>query len=246
MLLHCSPSLQSGLIQRGEKNRESTEGFHFLNARNEVPLKSEFKPAVKVLSRKPTPKQTTRTDCSSGLSQLTLDDYEDNEDGQGRSNQGLTADELRQKTQREREEKQRRYDEARERLFGSSSSSATATTMSSGTATPGDVTPPISSAGNNGGEEDTKRRTRGRNSGKSGRDKTRTADQGGSNKKQLFDPSYTVKPDSVYIQRRDTESQTMSSEEEEGQPQQPIRAPRGPDGSGRGGFGFSGGGKRGS
>jgi hypothetical protein len=52
--------------------------------------------------------------------------------------------------------------------------------------------------------------------------------------KDLFDPSYSAKPDSVYLQRREK----GLSEGKEGEVQ-PIRSPRGPDGSGRGGFGFA-------
>lgn len=51
--------------------------------------------------------------------------------------------------------------------------------------------------------------------------------------KDLFDPSYSAKPDSVYLQRREK----GVPEGKEGEIQ-PIRSPRGPDGSGRGGFGF--------
>lgn len=52
--------------------------------------------------------------------------------------------------------------------------------------------------------------------------------------KELFDPTYIPKPDSLYLQRREK----GVTEGKEGEVQ-PIRSPRGPDGSGRGGFGFS-------
>ena len=101
-------------------HREEADSFHFLAARDEVPLKSEFKPAVKVLSRKPTPKLISRNEPLTGESQLMLEDFRDEGDEGLRSNT-LSPEEMRLKAQREREEKQRRYEEARKRLFGSAS-----------------------------------------------------------------------------------------------------------------------------
>ncbi|KAI9857255.1 MAG: hypothetical protein M1824_004931 [Vezdaea acicularis] len=124
------PSLSKAerLAQHAEANRklwesaEQTDSFHFLAAREEVPLKSDFKPAVKVLSRKPTPKVISRSDPLTGESQLTVEDFRD-EDDEGLQTNTLSPEEMRLKSQREREEKQRRYEEVRERLFGSASTS---------------------------------------------------------------------------------------------------------------------------
>lgn len=71
----------------------------------------------------------------------------------------------------------------------------------------------------------------------------------GSQHRDLYDPSYGPKPDSVFLQRRvddgfspNTTTGLVSGSGTRAQaadaPIQPIRAPRGPDGSGRGGFGF--------
>lgn len=197
-------------------DREAPKNFHFLEARNDVPLKTEFKPAVKVLSRKPAPKLVARNDPVSGLEQLTVEDDEEESEGDVKKNM-LSLEERKRKAQREREEKQRKYGEVRERLFGASGTG-------SGTSSPGNVTPP------KGGEPKSRTKNKG------GRD-SRPSSSAGSKSRQLYDPSYTVKPDSVYIQKRETQlpNPDQSTEKEE----QPVRAPRGPNGSGRGGFGFA-------
>ncbi|KAG9248389.1 hypothetical protein BJ878DRAFT_572434 [Calycina marina] len=97
------------------ESAETPETFHFLAARDTVPLKQEFKPALKVLSRKPTPKTTQRIDPITGLASLSIE-YDDEDEGPKKDQP--TAEELRSKTQREREEKQKRYDEARARILG--------------------------------------------------------------------------------------------------------------------------------
>lgn len=176
---------------------------------------------MKVLSRKPAPKVLTRTDPISGLEQITIEDDEDDDD-EGTMKTALTMEERQQKAQREREEKQRKYEEVRERLFGAGTSGTT-----SGTRSPGQVTPP--NVGSNG-----EAKTRGRSKG--GRE-VRPSSSVDSKTRQLYDPSYTVKPDSVYVQKRETQSSASgrSTPVED----QLIRNPRGPDGSGRGGFGFA-------
>jgi len=196
--------------------------------RNDVPLKTAFKPAVKVLSRKPAPKVVTRNDPVSGaVSQLTIaDDDESDESADDATKNALSLEERKRKAQREREEKQRKYVEVRERLFGTTTTTTGGVAMGSGTSSPtGNVTPP--GAG-----------SRAKNRGARGDGRPSSSAGGSSNKvpnRQLYDPSYTVKPDSLYIQKRDTPD-LQSAEREE----QPVRAPRGPDGSGRGGFGFAG------
>jgi hypothetical protein len=200
------------LYHTDRDSREEPETFHFLAARDNVPLKQEFKPALKVLSRKPA---VQRIDPATGLAKLTLEDDDEEEDQ--KKNQP-TPEELRLKAQREREEKQRRYDEARARILGSPS----------GSSTPGTVTPPAEDG----------RDSRGKNRGvrKGERQENRRADSQPSTK-ELFDPNYTPKP-GIAIQKRSGEisrpgRQILRDEE------QVIRAPRGPDGSGRGGFGFA-------
>ena len=86
-----------------------------------MPLKAEFKPALQVLSRKPNAKAILSGQAISGL-MLGGDD----EDDEVSKKLELSPEELRLKAQREREEKQRKYDAARERLFGSPASNTAA------------------------------------------------------------------------------------------------------------------------
>lgn len=200
---------------------EAPKNPYFVEARNDVPFKSEFKPAVKVLSRKPAPTVVARKDPISGLEQLTIEDDEDDDEDESKQ-KPLTMEERQLKAQKEREEKQKKYEEVRERLFGSSE-------PSSGVTSPGTVTPP-----------NTARATgdRGRGKGRAGRENNRPSSGSGNKTRQLYDPNYNAKPDSVFLQKREAQgsgSRPSTPATEEGI----IRSPRGPDGSGRGGFGFA-------
>ncbi|MCJ1248435.1 hypothetical protein MMC30_005653 [Trapelia coarctata] len=210
---------QAELNRKLWEEAETPKNPYFVEARNEVPLKSEFKPAVKVLSRKPAPTVVARKDPVSGLEQLTLED--DDEDDEDESKQKpMTMEERQLKAQKEREEKQRKYEEVRERLFGTSE-------PSSGVTSPGTVTPPNSRLPGD----------RGRGKGR-GRENNRPSSGSANKTRQLYDPNYNAKPDSVYLQKReaqDSGSRPSTPAAEEGV----IRSPRGPDGSGRGGFGFA-------
>jgi hypothetical protein len=145
---------------------EEPDTFHFLATRDSVPLRSDFKPALKVLSRKPAPKLIQKFDPVTGLSKMTLEDDEEEE----APKLAPSPEELRLRAQREREEKQRRYDEARARIMGTPS----------GNSTPGTTTPP---------NEIGKGRGRGR--GNPRHENSRPSSQSGS--KELFDPNYTPK-----------------------------------------------------
>ena len=198
-----------------------------------MPLTSNFKPQVKVLSRKPV----------TGLSQLTLGDADD----QDKKEVPLSPEEIRAKQKRDREEKQRRYDEARAKIFGESA-------PSSGGSSPGAVTPPRSES-----RHTAQGRGRGRGGGQRrdfdiNRQQPDIRRQNNQNvpARELFDPGYSTKPDSL-AQRRGGQGSSPAqiyspamSPPPRDDPQQPIRAPRGPDGSGRGGMGFTRRGARGS
>lgn len=179
---------------------------------------------MKVLSRKPASKVITRNDPVSGaVSHLTIasDDDDDDESEDIARKTALALEERKRNAQREREEKQRKYEEVRERLFGNATMAA-----GSGASSPtGNVTPPGGAGG------------RAKNRGARGDGRPSSSSSAGSKvqNRGLYDPSYTIKPDSVYIQRRETPDLQAAQREE-----QPLRAPRGPDGSGRGGFGFAG------
>lgn len=195
--------------------RDSTTDSYYVQTHDIVPLKTEFKPAMKVLSRKPA-SNTKSSDITSGLGQLNVDEEDDDEED-GKQKPAMTLAERQAKAQKDREEKQRKYEEARQRLFGTEKSSEKKSS--------GNVTPPRQKEG------DTRRQSR----NKGGMDSRPTSSAGGKNR-QLYEPTYTAKPDSSYIQKKEGLSSSGRSTPVE---QVPIRMPKGPDGSGRGGHGFA-------
>ena len=204
---------------------ETPKDSFFLNTPGEVPLKSDFRPAMKVLSRKPRPK-AANTAALPGLGQLTIDDDDDDDDDENDTpNATMTAEERQQKAQREREEKQKKYEEARERLFGAENASGAQATSNA-----------VLAMTKQNGEPRSRSRNKGTRDG-------RPSSSAGSKSRQLYDPNYTVKSDSLNIQKQESKSASGRSTPNE---QQPIRNPRGPDDSGRGGFGFSPRGGRGA
>lgn len=216
--------------------RETPEEFHFLAANNEPPLATTFKPAMKVLSRRPAPKMITKKDPITGLEKLTLQDDEDDDDSAGRKQQP-TVEEIRRRQQRELEEKQRRYEEVRAKIFGESKSAP-----SSGQSTPGTVTPPQPQAFD--GRQNQSQRGKGRGRGGYRGDHSRHESQtrrtaGSTGSRELYDPNFSPRL-SHTAQRRGAggASPQPSRSNTPRQEDQVIRAPRGPDGSGRGGFGF--------
>lgn len=171
---------------------------------------------MKVLSRKP-----TTADAALGVGQLSLDgDDQDEEEDQAKE-RALTAEERQLKAQQEREEKQKKYEEARQRLFGVGNASAVKSS--------GSVTPPRQRVNDESRGMGKSRGTR------DGRHITPSASGTGATR-QLYDPNDNAKPDSMYVQKKDR-TPTASGRSTPNE-QQPIRSPRGPDGSGRGGFGF--------
>ena len=193
---------------------DTTTDSYYVQTRDIVPLKSDFKPAMKVLSRKPANKSTT-PDVASGVEQLTIDDDEEDEED-GKQRPAMTSEERQAKAQKDREEKQRKYEEVRQRLFGAEKP---AEKKASGVVTP--LRP------KNG---DSRRQSRNRDI-----EDGRPTSAAGTKTRQLYDPNYTTKPDSPHVQKRDGQERSGQSTPNE---QIPIRNPKGPDGSGRGGFGF--------
>jgi hypothetical protein len=197
-----------------------------------APVRSEFKPPPILLSRKGPIKQS-RKPPADGVNNLSIQD-ESSSDEEDAGKKTLTAEERKAQAAKEREEKQRKYEERRQELFGSAgtANSATSTYTNSSLHT------------NNGDSGSTTPTPPGSRSATPNRNRGRGAKRGGSaglvkdvqqkREKDLFDPSYSAKPDSVYLQRR--EKGLPDGKEGE---VQPIRSPRGPDGSGRGGFGFA-------
>ncbi|KAI1190521.1 hypothetical protein F5B17DRAFT_76452 [Nemania serpens] len=237
------------LAQHAESNRKlwasaetPPEPFHFLASRAEPPLTTEFKPAVKVLSRKPAPKVITKRDPLTGtLSQLKVEDEEEEDDDKNKIQ--LTPEEIRAKQQRELEERQRRYEEVRAKIFGTTpaaSASGHSSNPSSGTSTPGNATPPRSSGdgrgprgrgrGRGGGGNGAYRHTDNRSD--VGSSSQRPVSQSGPSGRELYDPNYSPKPGPPLEKRGGgipvAGRSTVRDED------QIIRSPRGPDGNSRG------------
>ncbi|KAH8170228.1 SUZ domain-containing protein [Sarocladium implicatum] len=224
------------LAMHNETNRklwesaETPQTFHYLEATSSLPpATTTFRPQVKVLSRKPVLAKRGGTQ-----SQATADEEEDEEAKKAQP----TPEEIRARQKRDLEEKQRRYDEARAKIFGESA-------PSSGASTPGTVTPP----------RGTENSPRGRGRGRGGRGNGNNSGGGHSNasgnnegrrqnqqqgigNRELFDPNYA--------QRRPDEGPARMNSAAGKDEQAPIRTPKGPDGSGRGGFGFARGRGRGT
>lgn len=195
--------------QQAEFNRqlwedaEDPQDNFFLRSRDVVPLKEEFKPAVKVLSRKPAAKPA---DPALGIGGLAIEDDDDSDDDAKKN--AMTPQERQEKAQREREEKQKKYEEVRQKLFGTEESSV-------------GNSRPASAIKKNGSP-----RNQSRNQG--GRD-SRPSSSASNKNRQLYDPNDT-KPGTTSVLKKETK--VVPDEI------QPIRTPRNPDGSGRGGFGF--------
>ncbi|OQU96683.1 hypothetical protein CLAIMM_02728 [Cladophialophora immunda] len=257
--------------QQAEFNRQlwaeaegPRETNYFLESRNIVPLRSEFKPPPILLSRKgPIIQSNSPRPPTAGLQDLSLNsdknnsgDRESSEDEEEVKARELSVAERQAQAARDREEKQRKYEERRQELFGTSRASTTLSSHQqaghnkSGTSSPGSLTPP-------GSRSATPSRSRGGRGGRRGAAaaaggggvagnhniNSRNQSRGGSQHRELYDPSYASRPDSTYIPRRERENGVGIIHHPAGLPQQhvqePIRAPRGPDGSGRGGFGFA-------
>ncbi|KAK1245041.1 hypothetical protein MKX08_004670 [Trichoderma sp. CBMAI-0020] len=248
-------SRQQRLQQHAEANRklwesaDSKETFHYVEAAGGgVPLTAAFKPQVKVLSRKPV---IAKKDPVTGLSQLSLDD----DDASRAPEVQMTPDEIRAKQKRDREEKQRRYDEARAKIFGESAPSSRGSSPGTGT-----VTPPRAD-----GRGAYRGRGRGRGGGYNNNNSSSSSNSGHnynnsnvssegssqqfeprrpanqpSSRRELFDPGSAPRPDSLRRGGREGSGSDSSMRGQAGRDEyQAIRAPRGPDGSGRGGFGFA-------
>ncbi|KAL4888304.1 hypothetical protein BDV59DRAFT_196576 [Aspergillus ambiguus] len=204
--------------QQAEFNRqlwaeaESPQTFHFLEARSNVPLKQDFKPAVTLLSRNPQSRQSSAVDATAaGVGRLGLASKDEDSEDDSKAPEP-TPEERQAIALRNLEEKQRKYEEVRERLFGSPSGTT------SGASSPRSATPPKQNEGRGKGKN------RGNGRDNNNRDK-RDASAASSKSRQLYDPGSPARSNSGFGQRNDQQH-----------PRQPYRTPRGPDSSGRGGF----------
>ncbi|RBR23847.1 uncharacterized protein FIESC28_03316 [Fusarium coffeatum] len=240
------------LAQHAEQNRKLWESAdapptfnYYETSTSGVSLNTTpFKPQVKVLSRKPV---IAKRDAAAGMSGLSLDDEND-----PKKEVPMSPEEIRAKQKRDREEKQRRYEEARAKIFGESN-------PSSGASSPGAVTPPKADGytgrgrgrGRGGYRNNETRQFENRQPDSRGFDAPRRMQNVSGSGRELFDPNHSPKPEQV-SQRRQPEysspgrSTTPRDGQQQTQPQAPIRAPKGPDGTGRGGFGFTQRGGKGS
>lgn len=190
----------------------------FLQA-HDPPIQSTFKPAVTVLARKPTPQVLSR---NRGMAGLSLEDDEDDSEEERQKKAAADFEERKIRAAKERAEKERKYAEARERIFGS---------------------PAVSGESRSNSPNKT---TRGKGKGRGGREsQPRSSNEQSPARvtapsgRQLFEPSYTPKPGSVYVQRRDDGGSRPDSRPSTPSLQEkPIREPRGP--ARGGGRGFAG------
>ena len=230
--------------QHAEANRalwdsaENPETFHFIETRSKnVPLKSDFKPALKVLSRKPKPQQQPGQFPANGSPEIQQhfeatrwepdDDYDSEEEA--RRERERTLEEKQQQTKREREQKQRKYDEVRQRLFGSSSQANGLSSGKDASTTPGSAPKARSKAPQQKRVEHCVKEQ------PSSREMSPARLQS-TNAKQLFDPGYTPKPSSRPAEKNQNGARPGQSHNIE-EPQI-IRSPRGPHNIGKGGAGF--------
>lgn len=211
---------------------------YFLETRGVVPKADQFKPPPRLLSRKAPPLPTELNGGDAGGS--SGDDGEEDEKDKKKQ---LTIEEQRAL----REEKQRKYEERRLELFGSASTGKGA--VGSATSSPSGTPPNSRSAtpnrsrgragggggGAGGGGRKAELQQRPSSSASSLSSKPSSNAPGpapsATGKKELYDPSYTPKPEpaSAYVGKSESRENVIV----------PIRSPRGPDGSGRGGFGFA-------
>ncbi|EMD00950.1 hypothetical protein BAUCODRAFT_62329 [Baudoinia panamericana UAMH 10762] len=190
---------------------ENPTRMHWLEAQGVVPLKQEYTQQVKLLSRKPQP-TIAKKDVTNGIADLGVqDDGEDSEE-EARKKREADLEERTRKAKIEREEKQKKYAEARERIMGSSNSGSSMTNSRESSQGRGD------------------RRPRPRVNGTRNSQPT-SADQS---------PARIVQPGDRQLFDPDDMSRRLPPKSLTPNMDGPMRQPRGPDVSGRGGFGFAG------
>ncbi|KAI9038085.1 uncharacterized protein KD926_011323 [Aspergillus affinis] len=203
---------------------ESPQTFHFLESRSDVPLKQEYKPTVTLLSRNPPSRQSSSTvdATTAGVRRLGLNHGAEDDSDDGSKPPEPSPEERHAIALRNREEKQRKYEEVRERLFGSPS----ATT--SGASSPRSETPPKQNEGRGKG--------RSRGNGRDNNNNKRDSSSASGKSRQLYDPGSPAKQNSSYVPRKERPQTGDRGANDPSSPRQPIRSPRGPDASGRAGF----------
>lgn len=203
--------------------REQPETFHYLEAKSNVPFKQEFKPAVTLLSRKPQvasrpPESTGLESATARIGQLglTTEDHSDDSDADNKPPEP-TPEERHAIALRNLEEKQRKYEEVRERLFGSPSA------PTSGSSSPRSATPPKQSGEGRG---------KGKSRGGGGRDNRNKRDSSTASGKsrQVYGPGQSPKPGPTFLQKEEKQPTR-----EQQLPRQEFRNAGGQEGNWRGG-----------
>lgn len=174
----------------------------WLEAQGAVPLKQEPKQPMMVLSRKPAAKNG--------------DDGDESEE-EARKKKEASFEERKKRAAIEREEKVKKYAEARERIMGSSNSAS----------------PVPNSRESSQGRDNRKPRGKQPHSNMN----SQPASAAHSPARQAFGVGGSQVFDPEDMGRRLGPRREMTSTPKEGEP---TRQPRGPDSSGRGGFGFAG------
>ncbi|CAO2650403.1 Nn.00g016950.m01.CDS01 [Neocucurbitaria sp. VM-36] len=197
------------------ESADNPEPQYFAETRNSIPVQPTFKPKVTMLARKPSPQVLSRN-----MAGMNLDDDDSEEERKKKA--AADFEERKARAQRERAEKERKYAEARERIFGSPATSATEDSRSNSPS----------------------KATRGKGRGRGGRDsQPRSSNEqsparAAAPARQLFDPTYASKPGSVYIQKKDAGTSRPATPN--GQ-EKPVRQPQGPARGGGRGFASRGG-----
>lgn len=200
--------------------RDSPEPFHFLEVTSPAPAATmNLKPQVKLLSRKP----TLARDPTTNMANLSLKDDEEDEEEAKRRHQ-VEAEARMREGERLLAEKQKAYEEARRRIFGEEKEDEGKNAGRGSGRGRGNRGSRGSGRGrgNDGRGSDTSRSA---TSSRSATPSGATREQRGSSSPK---PSILQKPESAPGSQRRGDGQTPA-----------IREPRGPDGSGRGGFGFA-------
>lgn len=175
-----------------------------------------------VLSRKPATVLAKR-DPTNPMAALSLQDEDDSEE-EARRKRDAELEERQRKAKLEREEKVRKYAEARERIMGSSAPTSPKPSAAD------------SRESSQGRSDSRRQRGPGARTGQqeqSLQSGSRHSPRSGTPASQLFDPEDMTRR---ILRKDNSRSADGSTTPREGEP---VRQPRGPEASGKGGFGFA-------
>jgi hypothetical protein len=196
-------------------NSENPDPQWYPEARNPVPVQATFKPKVTMLARKPAPQVLSRN-----MAGMNIDDDSEEE---RRKKAEADFEERKKRAQKERAEKERKYAEARERIFGSPAASEGSRSNSPSKATRG-------KGKARGGRESQPRSSNEQSPARP----PPQAQAPVPAARQLYDPTYTPKPGSMFIQKKEANGSRPGTP---GGLEKPIRQPQGPAKDGGRGFG---------